>query len=100
MGLGAMGAGPFAGGVVDCSDMAKPFKTGAGKAAYLKRAVARGGQGGKPKPWTRADGSRQEGSWLFVPWSKILREPKEARASAPRRIEQVIIPKPVKLYKN
>jgi hypothetical protein len=52
MGLGAMGAGPFAGVAVDCSDMAKPFKTGAGKAAYLKRAVARGGQGGKRAPLT------------------------------------------------
>jgi hypothetical protein len=56
--------------------------------------------GGKQKPWIRADESRQESSWLLVPRSKILREPKEARASAPRRIEQVIIPKLVKLYKN
>jgi len=77
----------------------KAFRSG-WKHRLLAGAVARGGRGGKQKPWIRADESRQGGSRQLVPWSKILREPKEARASAPRRIEQVIIPKLVKLNKN
>jgi len=48
MGLGAICPGPFAGWAADCSDMTKPFETGAAEAIYLAGAVARGRRGGKP----------------------------------------------------